>query len=73
MQRRDFLIQTGLASLLPAAGQAAGGRGDIKITDIKTYLVGVGARDLFFVKVESHTCPRKESGAGSLRAALPAV
>jgi hypothetical protein len=30
------LIQTGLAPLLPAAGQAAGGRGDIKITDIKT-------------------------------------
>ena len=36
MQRRDFLIHTGLASLAPAAGQAAGGRGDIKITDIKT-------------------------------------
>jgi hypothetical protein len=53
MQRRDFLIQTGLASLLPAAGQAAGGRGDIKITDIKTYLVGVGARNLLFVKVET--------------------
>src|SRR5262245_8669761 len=53
MQRRDFLIQTGLASLLPAAGQAAGGRGDIKITDIKTYLVGIGARNLLFVKVET--------------------
>lgn len=53
MQRRDFLIQTGLASLLPAAGQAGGGRADIKITDIKTYLVGVGSRNLLFVKVET--------------------
>ena len=54
MQRRDFLINTGLASLLPAAGLAPGGRGDIKITDIKTYLVGIGARNLLFVKVETY-------------------
>lgn len=53
MQRRDFLIQAGLAPLLPAAGQVAGGRGDIKITDMKTYLVGVGSRNLLFVKVET--------------------
>src|SRR5262249_7306179 len=42
MQRREFLIQTGLASLAPAAAQTGGpGRPGIKITDIKTYLVGV--------------------------------
>src|SRR5262249_48042282 len=54
MQRRDFLIQTGLASLAPAATQTGrGSRPDLKITDIKTYLVGVGSRNLLFVKVET--------------------
>jgi galactonate dehydratase len=54
MQRRDFLIQTGLASLAPASAQPdRGGRPDLKITDIKTYLVGVGSRNLLFVKVET--------------------
>jgi galactonate dehydratase len=58
MQRRDFLVQTGLAPLIvPVAaqpGQAAqAGRGDIKIVDIKTYLVGLATRNLLFVKVET--------------------
>jgi len=54
MQRREFLIQTGLASLTPTAAQAGtGSRSDLKITDIKTYLVGVGGRNLLFVKVET--------------------
>jgi galactonate dehydratase len=54
MQRRDFLIQTGLASLAPAAAQTGReNRPDLKITDIKTYLVGVGSRNLLFVKVET--------------------
>lgn len=54
MQRREFLVQTGLASLpLAAAQPALGGRPDIKITDIKTYLVGVATRNLLFVKVET--------------------
>ena len=54
MQRREFLIQTGLASLAPAAAQAGtGSHPDLKITDIKTYLVGVGNRNLLFVKVET--------------------
>ncbi len=54
MKRRDFLVQTGLASF--AAGAvlpAPGGRPDVKITDIKTFLVGVGSRNLLFVKVET--------------------
>jgi galactonate dehydratase len=54
MKRRDFLVQSGLASLVPAAPPAGGrGRPGIKITDIKTYLVGVGRRNLVFVKVET--------------------
>ncbi len=52
--RREFLVQTGLASLAPAAEQVGGqGRSGIKITDIKTYLVGAGSRNLVFVKVET--------------------
>lgn len=55
MKRRHFLVQAGLASLLPADAQAAGpgGRPGIKITDIKTYLVGAGSRNLLFIKVET--------------------
>src|SRR5437667_12781762 len=54
MKRRDFLIQTSLAPLLPAAGQPAPpGRRDLTITDIKSYLVGAGSRNLVFVKVET--------------------
>src|SRR6476620_12279254 len=54
MKRRDFLVQSGLASLVPAAAQASErGRSGIKITDIKTWLVGLGSRNLVFVKVET--------------------
>jgi hypothetical protein len=42
MKRRDFLVQSGLASLAPAAAQAGErGRPGLKITDTKTWLVGV--------------------------------
>jgi galactonate dehydratase len=54
MKRREFLMQTGLAPLL--AAQAAVGDGahtGIKITDIKTFLVGMGGRNAVFVKVET--------------------
>jgi galactonate dehydratase len=55
MKRRDFLIQTGVASLLPGEAQPAkAGRPDLQITDIKTYLVGVGNRNLLFIKVETN-------------------
>src|SRR4051794_28326692 len=39
----------------PAAQAQAGerGRGALRITDIKTFLVGVGRRNLLFVKVET--------------------
>lgn len=54
MKRRHFLFQAGLASLVPAAAPAAGpGRPEIKITDIKTFLVGAGSRNLLFIKVET--------------------
>lgn len=54
MKRRHFLFQAGLASLAPGAAPAAGpGRPEIKITDIKTFLVGVGSRNLLFIKVET--------------------
>src|SRR5262245_60041329 len=55
MMRRDFLVETaGMASFLAAAAQPlAAGRSAIKITDIKTFVVGVGSRNLVFVKVES--------------------
>src|SRR5262245_35326667 len=55
MMRRDFLVETaGMASFLAAAAQPmAAGRSDIKITDIKTFVVGIGARNLVFVKVET--------------------
>src|SRR3954452_11197740 len=55
MMRRDFFVETaGIAGFLAAAAQPlVAGRSDIKITDIKTYLVGVGRRNLVFVKVET--------------------
>ena len=61
MRRRHFLMTTGLAAG-GAAGSAPGsrpglaaalGRPEIRITDIKTWLVGVGRRNLVFVKVET--------------------
>jgi galactonate dehydratase len=53
MKRREFLIHTSLAPLLQVPAQAAARPGGMKITDIKTYLVGVGNRNLLFVKVET--------------------
>src|SRR5262245_9063949 len=63
MLRRDFLETASAASILGAAAQpllaaaaqplVAPGRSDIKITDIKTFVVGVGSRNLVFVKVET--------------------
>ena len=59
MRRRHFLMTTGLAA--GAAGGAAAelqppsrgpGRPEIRITAIKTYLVGLG-RNYVFVKVET--------------------
>lgn len=58
MRRRHFLMTGGLAA--GAAGAAAGaqppapasGRPEIRITDIKTFLVGLG-RNYLFVKVET--------------------
>jgi galactonate dehydratase len=56
MMRRDFLVETaGMAGFLAAAAQPlVAGLADIKITDIKTYLVGLGSRNLLFVKVETN-------------------
>jgi len=56
MKRRDFFetamaAQIGVAPLLQAA--QVGTRPAIKITDIKTFLVGVGNRNLCFLKVET--------------------
>lgn len=54
MKRRDFLVESGLVSLVSGAEQiAVPVRSGIKITDIKTYLVGMGSRNLLFVKVET--------------------
>ncbi len=61
MKRREFLHSTGLVSAaLPAmaapllqAPAQVGTRPAMRITDIKTYLVGVGSRNLVFVKVET--------------------
>jgi galactonate dehydratase len=59
VKRREFLAQAGVAPAVPLGAapflQAAqvGSRPAIKITDIKTYLVGVGNRNLVFVKVET--------------------
>ena len=55
MKRREFLAGSsvpllGAAAPLPPP-QQPGGRPQIKITDIKTFLVGVGGRNLLFVKI----------------------
>ena len=59
MRRRHFLMTTGLAvgaasSAAPGSQPAgpAAGRPEIRITDIKTFLVGLG-RNYVFVKVET--------------------
>lgn len=54
MKRRDFLAGTSaplLAAVPFSPPQNPGGRPQIKITDIQTFLVGVGGRNLLFVKV----------------------
>src|SRR5712692_2604717 len=53
MKRREFLAGSGapLLAAVPLAAQQVGTRPAIKITDIKTFLVGVGGRNLLFVKV----------------------
>jgi galactonate dehydratase len=54
MKRRDFLAGSGVPFLSAAAlaqSTPVGTRPAIKITDIKTFLVGVGGRNLLFVKV----------------------
>jgi galactonate dehydratase len=54
MKRRDFLVTTGLASFAAGAAlPAPGGRPDVKITDIKSFRVGLETRNLVFVKVET--------------------
>ena len=61
MKRRKFLMAAGMVTTaLPGAAAPVlqaptrvGSRPAIKITDIKTYLVGVGGRNLLFVKVET--------------------
>src|SRR5688572_18290928 len=61
MKRRKFLMTAGMVTTaLPGAAAPmlqvptrVGNRPAIKITDIKTYLVGVGGRNLIFVKVET--------------------
>jgi galactonate dehydratase len=53
MKRRDFLGST-IAPMAPMLQSVpVGNRPAMKITDIKTYLVGVGSRNLVFVKVET--------------------
>ncbi len=51
MKRRHFLTAT--AAPMMQAGAQTGSRPAIKITDIKTFLAGVGNRNLVFVKVET--------------------
>ena len=55
MMRRDFMVEAGVVPFIAAmAQQVADGRSDVKITDIKTFVVGVGSRNLVFVKVETN-------------------
>lgn len=51
MKRREFLQTTGAAPLMQTG--AVGTRPAMKITDIKTFLVGAGGRNWCFVKVET--------------------
>jgi galactonate dehydratase len=54
MKRRDFFQQSmAAAPLLQAQAAQVGTRPAIKITDIKTFLVGAGGRNWVFVKVET--------------------
>ncbi|MFN3326269.1 MAG: galactonate dehydratase [Bryobacteraceae bacterium] len=55
MKRREFLTRTGALSAAPMmqASAQVGTRPAMKITDIKSFLVGVGNRNLVFVKVET--------------------
>jgi galactonate dehydratase len=58
MKRRQLLAQAGAAPALavPMLGPPPaqiGSRPSLRITDIKTFLVGVGSRNLVFVKVET--------------------
>jgi len=52
MKRRAFLSGAAGAPALQPLAQS-GSRGAMKITDIKTFLAGVGGRNLVFVKVET--------------------
>jgi galactonate dehydratase len=52
MKRRAFL-STGIAPVLQAGPPSAAGGGSLKITDIKTFLVGAATRNYVFVKVET--------------------
>jgi galactonate dehydratase len=57
MKRREFLGKAGAAPVMAVpflqATPQVGTRPAIKITDIKAFLVGVGGRNLVFVKVET--------------------
>jgi galactonate dehydratase len=53
MKRREFLSSAAMVTPVLAAPAQVGGRPAMKITDIKTFLVGVGGRNLIFVKVET--------------------
>lgn len=58
MKRREFIANAGVASapfaapMLQASAQI-GTRANLKITDIRVYPVGVGGRNLLFVKVQT--------------------
>lgn len=53
MKRREFLSSAAMVAPVLAAPAQVGARPAMKITDIKTFLVGVGGRNLVFVKVET--------------------
>ncbi len=53
MKRREFLSGAAMVAPVLAAPAQVGERPAMKITDIKTFLVGVGGRNLVFVKVET--------------------
>jgi galactonate dehydratase len=55
MRRREFLERAGMAPAVPLLASQAqpGSPPRLRITDIRTFLVGVGGRNLVFVKVET--------------------